>query len=79
MIRANQLKLMRITILDRNITEMAADLGVNRMKVKRIETGESKTDPKYLQRFSKTYGIKPETAEALRELERAIEKAQRQG
>lgn len=75
-IRPDQLKLLRVTILDRNLTEAAGDLGVSYMRVKRMETGENRVTNGYLRKFSDVYGITFETVEALREVERAIEKTQ---
>lgn len=76
MIQPKQLKIMRVAVLGRNLTEVAADLGTNRMMVKRTETGVSSATAQYIRTFADTYGITPETVAALQELEKAVAKAQ---
>ncbi|WLD91763.1 hypothetical protein [Alkalihalobacillus sp. AL-G] len=77
MIRQNQLHLIRTAVLDKTMNDVAKDLGVNRMRVKRYETGESYAPSGYLNDYAARYGIGFESLEPLREFEKALDKVKR--
>jgi len=77
MIRQDQLRLIRVAILDKTMKEVADELGVNRMRVKRYEIGEQQAPQGYLNDFASFYGIGFDTVDKIREFEKTLTEIQR--
>lgn len=77
MIRQDQLKTIRLAVLQKSKQDVARDLNLPRMRVTRYETGETAAPQNYLNEFAFRYGISFDTIEKLRELENVLQDIER--